>query len=278
MVNHVYDQPTQYEGMYLIMATVFFAFQVYCDFSGYTDIAIGAARTMGINLMENFRRPYCSGSIREFWSRWHISLTTWFRDYLYIPLGGNRVVKWRWYYNIMLVFVVSGLWHGANLTFIAWGALHGCYYIIEAVSAKKRRVIESRLALHKYPGLYRLGQVALTFAFVCFAWIFFRAHALSDAWYIASHLFSNLSGSTHELLSGLATSALTLGQTRKEFILAIFFILVLEGVQAVQERWPEKLELKQFSPVLRWGLYTVYGAVLIYFGVFNKTAFIYFQF
>ncbi|WP_040574979.1 MBOAT family O-acyltransferase [Pontibacter sp. BAB1700] len=120
MVNQVYNNPTDYEGVTLIIATVFFAFQIYCDFSGYSDIAIGAAQVMGFRLMENFRRPYYSKSISEFWSRWHISLSSWFRDYLYIPLGGNRVVKWRWYYNLFITFLVSGLWHGANWTFVVW--------------------------------------------------------------------------------------------------------------------------------------------------------------
>jgi D-alanyl-lipoteichoic acid acyltransferase DltB (MBOAT superfamily) len=137
-VDHVYDNPTNYEGLPLIIATVFFSFQIYCDFSGYSDIAMGSAKVMGFNLMKNFNQPYFSSGIKEFWGRWHISLSTWFRDYLYIPLGGNRVGKWRWYYNIFIVFLVSGLWHGANWTFIIWGGLHGFYQVFGQVTAQQR--------------------------------------------------------------------------------------------------------------------------------------------
>ena len=128
-VNQVYNSPDQYFGISIIMATILFAFQIYCDFSGYSDIAIGAARVMGIRLMINFNLPYSSRSISEFWKRWHISLSSWFKDYFYIALGGNRVVKWKWYYNLLLTFLVSGLWHGANWTFLLWGLLHGIYMI-----------------------------------------------------------------------------------------------------------------------------------------------------
>ena len=124
-VNLVYNNPGEFSGLNNIIATFFFSFQIYCDFSGYSDIAIGAALVMGYKLMTNFRRPYFSQNIREFWSRWHISLSTWFRDYVYISLGGNRVVKWRWYYNLFITFLISGLWHGAEWTFVIWGAIHG---------------------------------------------------------------------------------------------------------------------------------------------------------
>lgn len=137
-VDAVYGNPAGATSVSVVLATFFFAFQIYCDFSGYTDIAVGAARTMGVDLMENFRRPYLSRSIREFWSRWHVSLSTWFRDYLYIPLGGNRVVRWRWYTNIFVVFVVSGLWHGAAWTFIIWGAFHGAYLVAGLATARIR--------------------------------------------------------------------------------------------------------------------------------------------
>ena len=129
VVDGVYNNLDDYSGLALIVATIFFTFQIYCDFSGYSDIAIGSARVMGFELMDNFKRPYFSKSISEFWKRWHISLSSWFRDYLYIPLGGNKVMKWRWYYNLFITFLISGFWHGANWTFIAWGALHGTYLI-----------------------------------------------------------------------------------------------------------------------------------------------------
>ncbi|MCK5170638.1 MAG: MBOAT family protein [Bacteroidales bacterium] len=129
IVNQVYNNPSDAAGLPLLIGTYLFAFQIYCDFSGYSDIAIGAAQVFGINLMQNFRRPYFAKSIREFWQRWHISLSTWFRDYLYQSLGGSRTTRWRWYYNIMIVFLISGLWHGGNWTFVIWGGLHGSYYL-----------------------------------------------------------------------------------------------------------------------------------------------------
>lgn len=143
-VNQVYDNPQNYEGISMVIATVFFAFQIYCDFSGYSDIAIGSAQVMGFKLMQNFNRPYFSKSISEFWKRWHISLSTWFRDYLYIPLGGNRVGIPRWYFNLFFTFMVSGLWHGANWTFVIWGALHGTYLIIGILTRNFREVWRSQ--------------------------------------------------------------------------------------------------------------------------------------
>lgn len=137
-VNEVYGNPGAHSGGAIALATYFFAFQIYCDFSGYSDIAIGSARVMGYDLMDNFRRPYFAKSIREFWSRWHISLSTWFRDYVYVPLGGSRVATWVWYSNLMIVFLVSGLWHGANWTFVVWGGLHGTYMVVGLATQRLR--------------------------------------------------------------------------------------------------------------------------------------------
>ncbi|MHC2992404.1 alginate O-acetyltransferase, partial [Pontibacter sp. HJ8] len=181
MVNQVYNNPTEYEGISLIIATIFFAFQIYCDFSGYSDIAIGASQVMGFRLMENFRSPYFAKTIPEFWSRWHISLSTWFRDYLYIPLGGNRVVKWRWYYNLFIVFLLSGFWHGASWTFVVWGALHGIYQIFGLMTRDKRNALVHRIGLTAHPHFYKGVQVLTVFFLVCFSWIFFRANSIGDA-------------------------------------------------------------------------------------------------
>ncbi|PTX10677.1 D-alanyl-lipoteichoic acid acyltransferase DltB (MBOAT superfamily) [Pontibacter mucosus] len=280
MVNQVYNNPTDYEGIPLIIATVFFAFQIYCDFSGYSDIAIGTAQVMGFRLMENFRRPYFSKSIREFWSRWHISLSTWFRDYLYIPLGGNRVVKWRWYYNLFVVFLVSGLWHGANWTFIVWGALHGFYQVFGLLTAKRRDALVERLGLNRNRTFYKALQVITTFALVCLAWVFFRANTISDAWYITTHMFQNLAGSTKEFVTQLAFGGVEHLRwlDRKEFILALLFIGVMEGAHYLQRNRKLRLHITDFNPVLRWGLYSVCLLILIYFGVFSSNEFIYFQF
>ncbi|MEO5585122.1 MAG: MBOAT family O-acyltransferase, partial [Flavobacteriales bacterium] len=148
-VDPVYADLGSRNSFTILVATVFFAIQIYCDFSGYSDIAIGAARVMGFRLMENFRRPYLAASVSEFWSRWHISLSSWFRDYLYIPLGGNRVLKWRWYYNLMITFLVSGLWHGANWTYVIWGALHGSYLVASIMLKRPSSRLVQAIGLHR---------------------------------------------------------------------------------------------------------------------------------
>ena len=185
----VYNNPTEFGGLQNILATFFFSFQIYCDFSGYSDIAIGAALIMGYRLMTNFRRPYFAQSIREFWQRWHISLSTWFRDYVYISLGGNRVVKWRWYYNLFITFLVSGLWHGAEWTFVIWGALHGFYMVFAIWTTRLRENANRITGISKYRGLYQFTQILVTFVLVYFAWIFFRANNTQDAFLIIKNSF-----------------------------------------------------------------------------------------
>ncbi|MCL4856946.1 MAG: MBOAT family protein, partial [Flavobacteriales bacterium] len=180
VVNEIYNNPNDYNGLTLVVGTIFFAFQIYCDFSGYSDIAIGAARVLGFDLMKNFNYPYFSKSINEFWKRWHISLSTWFRDYVYIPLGGNRRIKWRWYYNLFITFLISGLWHGANWTFIVWGIIHGTILIIETITIKKETSNNK----------FKNGLLMLkTFIIVCLSWVFFRANNIQDAFSILTHIF-----------------------------------------------------------------------------------------
>ena len=186
-VDKIYDNPESYVGLVYIIATFMFALQIYCDFSGYTDIAIGCAKLFGMELSENFKPPYFSRSIKEFWSRWHISLSTWFRDYLYIPLGGNRVGKIRHCFNLMLTFLVSGLWHGAGINYILWGGIHGFYQIIETISGKNKKGREE-----KRNPLLNLFSVFLTFMAVCLAWVFFRADSVSHAWRIISLSFHEI--------------------------------------------------------------------------------------
>ncbi|HEX2936722.1 MAG TPA: MBOAT family O-acyltransferase [Bacteroidales bacterium] len=173
-VDAVYNYPDQHTGMSLIVATILFAFQIYCDFSGYSDMAIGAAKILGFKLMTNFNRPYLSRSISEFWKRWHISLSTWFKDYLYISLGGNRVSVPRWYFNLFIVFLISGLWHGANWTYIIWGALNGFYLIFAIVSQPFRDKVNKLTGLKNVPVLFHISQILITFSLSCFAWIFFQ--------------------------------------------------------------------------------------------------------
>ncbi len=175
-VNAVYNNADQHSGKTLALATVFFAFQIYCDFAGYSSIAIGAAKVMGFKLMTNFNRPYFSRSISEFWKRWHISLSTWFKDYLYISLGGNRVSVPRWYFNLFIVFAISGLWHGANWTYIIWGAINGFYLVFAIVTDKSRKRLSSLVYLDRMPKIHHALQILVTFVLACFAWIFFRAN------------------------------------------------------------------------------------------------------
>jgi len=189
-VNMVYNHPGEFGGLQNAIATFFFSFQIYCDFSGYSDIAIGSALIMGYKLMRNFNRPYYSRNISEFWRRWHISLSTWFRDYVYIGLGGNRVVKWRWWYNLFITFLVSGLWHGAEWTFVIWGALHGFFLVFAIWTVKLRTNINTRIGLTQRPKLFNAVQILITSVLVYFSWIFFRANNTMDAFTIIGDMFS----------------------------------------------------------------------------------------
>ena len=179
-VDSVYTEGLPYGGWYLIVATVLFAFQIYCDFAGYSTIAIGAAKILNIQLMENFDAPYLSTSVAEFWRRWHISLTSWFKDYLYIPLGGRRKGTARKYLNKMIVFLVSGLWHGANLTFVVWGGLNGAFQIIGEMLQPVRDRLVRALNIDRRCISHRLFKLLITFALVDFTWIFFRADSVSQ--------------------------------------------------------------------------------------------------
>ena len=185
-VNAIYNDVENATALGVVVATVMFAVQIYCDFSGYTDIAIGCARVMGIRLMKNFDHPYMSTSIKEFWQRWHISLSGWFRDYLYIPLGGSRCSKWRHLCNLFIVFLVSGLWHGAAWTYVIWGAIHGVYQIIGNLTIKPRNRALRAIGLPESSAPVRIGRRVITFALVCFTWLFFRANSVSDAFTLIS--------------------------------------------------------------------------------------------
>lgn len=188
-VDTVYGDYANYGGYYLIVATVLFAVQIYCDFCGYSTIASGAARILGISLMDNFDAPYLSTSVTQFWRRWHISLTTWFRDYLYIPLGGNRKGKIRKHLNRMIVFLVSGLWHGAGFTYLLWGGLNGLYQVFGEITLPARKRFTDLFRLHRDSLGHRLFQGLFTFVLIDFSWIFFRAGELRDAFAIIRSIF-----------------------------------------------------------------------------------------
>ena len=220
-VNSVYNNPTEASALTVIIATVMFAVQIYCDFSGYTDIAIGCAEIMGIRLMQNFNHPYLATSIKDFWSRWHISLSGWFRDYLYISLGGNRCSRVRYLFNLFVVFLVSGLWHGASWTFVIWGALHGIYRIIGALIEKPKRKLYDILGVKPDGALSVFVNRLITFTLVAFAWIFFRANSISDAFLLVGKLFN----SSYSLTAAL--TSMDIGIVEALTVIAAFVILLI---------------------------------------------------
>lgn len=261
-VNPVYNNPEQQNSFALIVATYFFAFQILCDFSGYSDIAIGASRVLGFDLMQNFRQPYLSKSVREFWQRWHISLSTWFRDYLYFPLGGNRVTLHRWCINILVVFLVSGLWHGANWTFVVWGGLHGVYLVAERLLSK---------FIPQKPSVWiQFLKTIFTFHLVLFAWIFFRANSLPDATYIIRHLFSTIDVVAYWSSFGL--------NMRVELIISTATILLLLIIQQLQQFVDIGKWVNECNNITRWGLYYLAVMSILILGKFGSDEFIYFQF
>ena len=253
-VNAVYNNVPQHDGLTFIAATILFAFQIYGDFAGYSLIAIGASRTMGIELMQNFNRPYFSSSISEFWKRWHISLSTWFRDYLYIPLGGNRVSKPKWLFNLFITFIISGLWHGANWTFILWGAFHGVYLIVDVLLNRK--------------GEKSFLNIIITFILVNFAWIFFRANTISDAFSIVSDIFLNpgklFIPSNEDVVAPIYS------------VIAILLLLIVE---LKKEYFDSLFSFSQNKyEFVRLVFYSLLAFIILYIGVFDGGQFIYFQF
>ena len=219
-VDSVYNNPEQAAGLSVIIATLLFAVQIYCDFSGYTDIAIGCSRIMGIRLMKNFDRPYCATSVKEFWSRWHISLSSWFKDYLYIPLGGNRVSLPRNLINIFIVFVVSGLWHGAAWTFVLWGALHGIYQIVGRLTLKKRNSLVSRLGFTEKSRAVLAVRRFNTFILVSVAWLIFRANSISDVGTLLTKLFTEWNVGVGDVLSNM-------GLDLEMILITVFSVILL---------------------------------------------------
>lgn len=272
-VDAVYNKPQEYNSLSLIIATIFFSFQIFCDFSGYSDMAIGAARVMGFKLMTNFDKPYHSKSVNEFWKRWHILLSTWFRDYLYISIGGNRVTIPRWYLNLFIVFLVSGLWHGANWTFVIWGALHGFYMVFALVTKNIRGKINKALRFDRVP----IISVFTTFVLVTFAWIFFRANGVNTAFYIVRNIFSGLPELFTDIIQGRAVfEYIGLGVT--EIIFSVVLIVFLETVHYFQNKVNLSDLFMNRPSYVRWTAYGLLILVIFFFGEFNSRQFIYFQF
>jgi D-alanyl-lipoteichoic acid acyltransferase DltB (MBOAT superfamily) len=257
VVNQVYADPAQHSSASLATAILFFSFQIYADFYGYSLIAMGAAKLMGIDLMENFKTPYLSKSISEFWQRWHISLSTWFRDYLYIPLGGNRVRTIRWIINILVVFLLSGLWHGARWTFVIWGLLHGVIYLLE-YAANKLFNIQAGLAT----AFFNVLRIIKTFVIVSIVWIFFRAGTLDKANAIISSLFEN----------GSIADKLAIGY----HVWCLLLIFIVSDLFLFNRRIDSWLGAR--PAVLRWSIYAMLLFAVLAMGGSENLPFIYFQF
>ncbi len=282
VVNQVYNHAHTYSGPSLIMATIFFTYQLYCDFSGYTDIARGSAEVLGFRLMENFKLPYYAKSIPEFWRRWHISLFSWFRDYVYTPMAYKLRGYGRTgiYFGLMVTFLISGLWHGANWTYVFWGALHGCYLILSAVTSKLRSKIVKLFRLNLVPKLHGLIQVLSTLLLWIISLVLFRANSLNDAIYIYKHMFvgvgvfiKNLSPASFNQLASLGVDF-----QKPEILIGIVAVIILEIVQwlARNQTVPELVDKAPWW--IRWPAY--YGLMLAFllYGFFGAAQFIYFQF
>ncbi len=291
-VNYIYNQPTLFHGPVLFMATFYFAVQIYCDFSAYSDIAIGAARVMGIKLMVNFRHPYLAKDIGDFWQRWHISLSSWFRDYVYIPIGGSRYGINRFIIAILAVFLLSGLWHGANWTFIIWGALHASYYLLGRFISRPMVLLEnilSGLGLKIFSAI----KILTTFVIVTYAWIFFRANNLFDARYIALDIFRGwggyfryfweslplvLSGQANKLLLYQLYLPLKMDMPELEFMMLVIGLLILLVFEYLDRRDNFWERFSRLPLTARWFVYIVIVLLIINFGAMKPSKFIYFQF
>ena len=284
IVNSVFDQPDLSSPLSLLLGAFLFGYQIYCDFSGYTDIALGAARVLGIKLSENFNHPYSSQSIAEFWQRWHITLTQWFRDYIYLPLtrkrlsrGGNKYVKHLLDYNIILVFLISGVWHGANWTYIIWGGLHGLYLFfgnwIYAVKYKS----PFPGVLDRIPTINKMIRLVITFTLVSLAWIFFRAETISQAFNILARIFSMdifVNPSLHSIIYHQPNPVLAL----IDILIVLVAITALEITQYIQRSGLDWVKFQQSPLWVRFTIYISLALVVINLSVISETPFIYFNF
>ena len=263
LVNTVYSNPNNYRGFATLIATLFFTFQIYCDFMSYSDIARGIAEVLGFNVTNNFHQPYLSKSIKEFWSRWHVSLTSWFKDYLYFPLGGNRCGKLRTYFNIMIVFLVSGLWHGATFNFIIWGGLHGLYqimgYLLKPFKEKAIKTFKIKTKVFSF----KLLQILITFMLVNFAWIFFRANSFLSAITIIKNVFYF---NPWILLDG---SIFKLGLDSLNFLIAIIGIVLVLTVDIMGRTKNLRSKLSKQNIMFRWSAYIGTVVVILIFGMYG---------
>lgn len=261
LVQSAFNEPQNYGAYAAFTGAVLFSIQIFCDFSGYCDIALGCAQILDFDLFENFNQPYRAQSIREFWSRWHMSLSRWFRDYVYIPLGGNRQGKLMQYRNLLITFLVSGLWHGANFTYIIWGGMHGLFQIAGTETAGAKSTVYRATGLAKFPWLIKAQQVVITFLLATFAWIFFRARNLDQAFEVIGRIFS------FRPVGGMAE--IMLGSGPLKFSITLFLLAVLAATALL----PRKLNFRGSRLIT-----LAYLVLLVVFGNNGVGEFIYFQF
>ena len=277
LVNAVYRSPENYGGALVAITSILYTFQIYCDFAGYSHIAIGIAETLGIRVMENFRCPYLATSISDFWRRWHISLSSWFRDYIYIPLGGNRKGAVRKYLNIMIVFLLSGLWHGAGWTFVIWGGLHGLYQVVGALFKPVREKIAAFLKVNRLSSSSKVVSVIFTFGLVSFAWISFRAENLISVAEICKRF---MHPQIWELFDG---TICTLGLDHPNLAVMFLGLMLVIAVDILNERgiFISKYIARE-RLWIRWPIYIITILVILICGVwgagYDTASFIYYQF
>ena len=277
-VDEAYGMEVLYDGRYLLIASILFAFQIYCDFAGYSTIAMGAARVMGFELMENFKCPYYAQSVAEFWRRWHISLSSWFRDYLYIPLGGNRKGIVRKYVNTMIVFLVSGLWHGANWTYVVWGGLNGLYQVIGGIFMPLKKKLYQVVPILEKWVIFKIPRILVTFILVDITWIFFRADSIAHA----VNVFERIVHMNNPEL--LANGTLyDLGLNEKNFIVLLLTFIILFLVDIAKYNGIKLREkILQLNIINRWLIILIGIWSVILLGIwgsgYEAVNFIYFQF
>ena len=267
-VEHIFNSPNYAStpGITLFVGAIFFAFQIYCDFSGYSDIAIGTAKLFGFDLMRNFAFPFFSRNIGEFWQRWHISLSTWFRDYVFIPLGGNKVSKPKQIRNIFATFLLSGFWHGANWTFIIWGGLHALFYLPLLLFKNNKKFTEIVAKNKRLPTFKELIQILFTFSLFAFSMIFFRSDNLYRSLNYIKHIFTNIRLNSTILFYWIQTNS-------------ILFIILLVVIEWIQRDKIHILQIENLPKPIRWSIYATSIAIFIYLGNFDSNQqFIYFQF
>ncbi len=264
IVNDIFTNYTSYSGSTLLAGAILFSFQIYGDFSGYSDIAIGLSKLFGFNLKQNFSYPYFSRDIAEFWRRWHISLSTWFRDYVYIPLGGSRVEKWKIIRNVFIIFVISGFWHGANWTFVIWGTIHALYFLPLMLIGKNRTNLEIVSTGSNNPRIIDILMIIQTFFLVTLAWIIFRANSIKHAFSYLKKIFSG--------------SLFSVPIINKEIISAFFFVIVLILIEWIKRDKLHALESLPAKIMLRYAIYIIITCSILIFYPIESSEFIYFQF